>query len=105
MATLAMFRCRRSARCRYRLLQSASQRAAACAASTSKKRNRELPCLVTFVEGDVRWWDEAVQHVEELTSGLPEAERRKWQLLVAVYRERAQAHTELVGSVRKRSGG
>jgi hypothetical protein len=47
IATLAMFRCRRSARCRYRRLQSASHRAAACAASPSKKRNSELPCLVT----------------------------------------------------------
>jgi hypothetical protein len=51
--------------------------------------------VLSFVEGDIRWWDEAAQHVEELTSGLPEAERRKWQVLVAVYRERAQAHTEL----------
>jgi hypothetical protein len=61
--------------------------------------------VLSFVEGDVRWWDEAAQHVEELTSGLSEAERTKWQLLVAVYHERARAHTELVGSIRKRSGG
>jgi hypothetical protein len=46
MATLAIFRCRRIARCMYRRLQSASQRAAAWAASTSKKRNSVLPCLV-----------------------------------------------------------
>ena len=61
--------------------------------------------VLSFVEGDVRWWDEAAQHVEELARGLPEAERVKWGLLAAVYRERAKAHTELVGSVRKRSGG
>jgi hypothetical protein len=61
--------------------------------------------VLSFVEGDVRWWDEAAQHVDELASGLPGAERAKWQLLVAVYHERARAHTELVGSVRKRSGG
>jgi hypothetical protein len=61
--------------------------------------------VLTFVEGDARWWDEAAQHVEELASGLPEAERTKWQLLVAVYHERAKAHTELVAGVRKRSSG
>jgi hypothetical protein len=61
--------------------------------------------VLSFVEGDVRWWDEAAQRVEELARRLPEAERAKWELLAAVYRERAQAHTELVGSVRKRSGG
>jgi len=48
MATLAMFRCRRIIRCTYRRLQSASQRAAAWAASTSKKRSKELPCLVMW---------------------------------------------------------
>jgi hypothetical protein len=61
--------------------------------------------VLSFVEGDVRWWDEAAQHVEELASVLPESERTKWNLLVAVYHERARAHTELVASVRKRSAG
>ena len=27
--------------------------------------------VLSFVEGDVRWWDDAAQHVEELASGLP----------------------------------
>jgi hypothetical protein len=61
--------------------------------------------ILSFVEGDARWWDEAAQRVEELASGLSEAEQRKWQLLVAVYHERARAHTELVEGVRKNSGG
>ena len=61
--------------------------------------------ISSFVEGDVRWWDEAAQHVEELACNLPEAEKAKWQVLAAVYRERAQARTELAGSVRKRSSG
>jgi len=59
--------------------------------------------VLSFVEGDARWWDEAAQHVEELARGLPEAKRAKWQLLVAVYQERAKAHTELVARVRKSS--
>ncbi len=61
--------------------------------------------LLSLVEGDARWWDEAAQHVEELASGLRETERPKWDLLVAVYHERAKAHTEVVASVRKRSRG
>ena len=61
--------------------------------------------VLSFVEGDVRWWDEAAQHVEELASNLPEAQKTKWQLLAVVYRERAQAHTKLVERVRKRAGG
>ncbi len=36
------------ARCRYRRLQSASQRAALALLPPCKKRNRELPCLVLW---------------------------------------------------------
>src|SRR6516225_1404129 len=46
MATLAMFLCRRIARFMYRRLQCGLMRVAACAASTSKKRSKELPCLL-----------------------------------------------------------
>jgi len=46
MATLAIFRPRRIARWKYLLRHSGLLRTVTCAASTSKKRNRELPCLV-----------------------------------------------------------
>src|ERR1700676_2113106 len=46
IATLAMLLCRRIARWIYRRLQSGWIRAAAWTASTNKKRNKELPCLL-----------------------------------------------------------
>src|SRR5882762_4037234 len=46
MATLAILFSRRIIRCIYRRRQSGLHRAAACAASTSKKRNNVLPCLL-----------------------------------------------------------
>ena len=46
IATLAMLLCRRMARCMDRRRQCGFMRAAAWAASTSKKRNKELPCLL-----------------------------------------------------------
>src|SRR2546427_1741379 len=46
MATLAILFSRRIIRCAYRRRQSRLHRAAACDASTSKKRSRELPCLL-----------------------------------------------------------
>jgi hypothetical protein len=61
--------------------------------------------VLSFVEGDAKWWDDAAQHVEDLASTLPETEKTKWNLLAAVYHERARAHTDLVGSVRKRVSG
>ena len=47
MATLAILFSRRIIRCIYRRRQSGLHRAAACDASTSKKRSRVLPCLLT----------------------------------------------------------
>ena len=46
MATLAIFRPRRIARWKYLLRHSGSLRTVTCAASTSKKRNSELPRFV-----------------------------------------------------------
>ena len=46
MATLATRRSRRIGRCKYFRRHSASPRTAACAASTSKKRNSVFPCLL-----------------------------------------------------------
>src|ERR1700686_5091785 len=46
MATLAIFGPRRSVRWKYLLRHSGSLRTVTCAASTSRKRNIELPCLV-----------------------------------------------------------
>jgi len=46
MATLAIFRPRHIARWNYLIRHSWSLRTVTCAASTSRKRNRELPCFV-----------------------------------------------------------
>jgi hypothetical protein len=50
-AALAMLLRRRIARCMHRRRQSGWIRAAAWAASTSKKRNKELPCLLMCPSG------------------------------------------------------
>ena len=47
MATLAIFGPRRIARWKYLLRHSGSLRTVTCAASTSRKRSKELPCFVT----------------------------------------------------------
>jgi hypothetical protein len=61
--------------------------------------------LLSFVEGDAKWWDDAAQHCERLAIKLSDEEKAKWELLAAVYHERAKVHRELVGKMRQRSGG
>jgi hypothetical protein len=58
--------------------------------------------VVSFIEGDATWWDDAAQQCQSLGKNLSEEDQSKWQLLCAVYCERAQAHRELVKSIRMR---
>lgn len=59
--------------------------------------------VLSLLEGDAKWWGDAAEHCEELTSNLSAEEKAKWQLLVAVYQERAKVHRELVAKMRQRS--
>jgi hypothetical protein len=58
--------------------------------------------VLSFIEGDAKWWEDAARQCCELSNNLPPDDRAKWHLLCAVYGERAQAHRELVKSVRMR---
>ena len=58
--------------------------------------------VLSFVEGDSKWWDDAAQQCESIAKDLSFEDQAKWHLLCAVYRERAQAHRELVKSIRVR---
>jgi hypothetical protein len=62
-------------------------------------REREL---LSFIEGDAAWWDRAAQDCEDLAKKLGGEDEARLILLCAVYRERAQAHRELVKSMRLR---
>jgi hypothetical protein len=55
--------------------------------------------ILSFVEGDAKWWDDAAGQCESIAKNLSLEDQAKWHLLCAVYRERAQAHRELVNSI------
>jgi hypothetical protein len=52
--------------------------------------NERLREVLSSAEVDAQWLDEAAQYFEAYASQLNDDERGKWQLLAAVYRERAQ---------------
>lgn len=58
--------------------------------------------VLSFIETDAKWWEDAARQCGELASNLSPEEKAKWLLLCAVYGERAQAHREIVKSVRMR---
>jgi hypothetical protein len=55
----------------------------------------------SLAEADARWLDDAARYFEDYASQLSEGEKAKWQLLAAVYRERAQLSKSVAGKVRQ----
>lgn len=62
--------------------------------------NEPLKETLSLAEGDARWLEDAAQYFEDYASQLSDAEKPKWQLLAAVYRERAHLCQRLVGKAR-----
>ena len=59
--------------------------------------------VLTFVESDVQCWKEAARHCESHSVKLSEREAAEWQLLGAVYRERADIQFHLAANLRKQT--
>jgi hypothetical protein len=47
--------------------------------------------VLSFVESNATWLEDAAQHFEQFAAQLHDAEKAQWRLLAAVYREKAQA--------------
>lgn len=59
---------------------------------------------MSFVDSDAKWFDDAAQHMKEVATKLDAVEKAKWEVLVAVYNERAKTHRELAARIRQRLG-
>jgi hypothetical protein len=58
--------------------------------------NDRLKEVFSLVESDARWLNDAAQYFEDYASQLNDGEKAKWELLAAVYRERAQVSQNAV---------
>jgi hypothetical protein len=56
---------------------------------------------LSLAEGDAKWMEDAARYFEDYASQLIDGEKPKWELLGAVYRERAQVSQSAVGKVRQ----
>lgn len=57
--------------------------------------------ILEILEENVNWWEQAAVTCEHTASRLPTGEKEGWQLMGAVYRERADKHTRLVEQLRR----
>lgn len=58
-----------------------------------------------ILEENVRWWEQAAVTCEHTAARLLEGEKEGWQLMGAVYRERAEKHARLVEQMRRDGNG
>jgi hypothetical protein len=47
--------------------------------------------ILSLAESNATWLEDAAQHFEEFAAQLHDVEKAQWELLAAVYREKAQA--------------
>ena len=59
--------------------------------------------VLTFVEGNSKWWEEAAQNCADLANKRSDNEAGWMFLLCAVYHERAKLHRNIVAKMRQRS--
>jgi len=51
--------------------------------------------ILALLAENVKWWEQAAVTCEHTATRLPTGEKEGWQLMGAVYRERAEKHTRL----------
>jgi hypothetical protein len=59
--------------------------------------------ILSLIESDTRFWNDAAQRCEHVAGTVTdEREKREWELMAAVYRERVKMHAVFVEKLKER---
>jgi hypothetical protein len=61
--------------------------------------------VLEILEENVNWWEQAATTCEHTAARLPTGEKEGWELMGAVYRERAEKHARLFEQLRQATNG
>jgi hypothetical protein len=62
--------------------------------------------ILSLIESDTRFWNDAADRCEHVAGTVAdEREKREWELMAAVYRERVSIHAVFVAKLRERLDG
>jgi hypothetical protein len=67
--------------------------------------SEQLQEALSLIKTDVKCLEDAARHIEELASKLDPKERPQWDLVAAVYRERATLHKDMLRTLSNRVTG
>jgi hypothetical protein len=70
-------------------------------ASWERNMDASMQHILEILEENVGWWEQAAVTCEDTASRLATGEKEGWELMGAVYRERAEKHSRLVEQVRQ----
>jgi hypothetical protein len=74
---------------------------AAATAPWEKRMDLAMQGILEILEENVKWWEQAAVTCEHTATGLPVGEKEGWELMGAVYRERAEKHSRLIEQLRR----
>jgi hypothetical protein len=70
-------------------------------ARSERSMDESMQNILEILEENVNWWEQAAVTCEHTAAHLPSGEKEGWQLMGAVYRERAEKHSRLVAQLRR----
>ena len=73
--------------------------------SLGESMDSSTDVVFELLEQDVSWWEQAALMCERIAENPASGTKEEWQLMGAVYRERAQKHTHLINELRQRRTG
>jgi hypothetical protein len=66
-----------------------------------KRMDNSIQEILELLAENVKWWEQAALTCEHTATRLPTGDKEGWQLMGAVYRERAEKHARLVEQLRR----
>jgi hypothetical protein len=66
-----------------------------------KRMETSMQDILEILEDNIKWWEQAAATCEHTATHLPRGEKEGWQLMGAVYLERAEKHSRLVEHLRR----
>jgi hypothetical protein len=70
-------------------------------ATWERSMDTSIQNILEILADNVNWWEQAAITCEQAATHLPTGEKEGWQLMGAVYRERAGRHARLVEQLRQ----
>ena len=66
-----------------------------------KRMDSSTDSVFELIEQNASWWEQAALTCEQIAANHGLGTKEEWQLMGAVYRERAQKHTQILDQLRR----